>query len=202
MTDPNQDCPKGLKRTFGSCARANDDHCTSVIFPVSHPYTRVCGRASAYQIGRATGFLGYIDKGQDLNGYYVNGLSLTNGSPRKHIWTFASGAFSGSGHQFGKYCCPCEPGNMFDSPPFFVKDDYFCESVAEKSQWDPENSFWDNALWDGKDLLHTCYELNNPPWFYKTLTEPTSEFIELRMCFFEPKYLSNIGIERLEVYVH
>ena len=203
MTDPNQECPKGLKLTAYSprtCGRANNDHCSSVSFPVDYRYTQVCGRVTAYQIMLTFGFYGWIDKKQTLNGYYVDGLSLTHGSPRKHIWTFASGAFSGSGTLLEKYQCPCEIGNPFSSPPF-VGDDYFCESVTPEDEWDTEYFFWDNALWDGKDHLSNCYRLNDPPWFFKTLTNPSSDDIELRLCLWKTEYMSNIGIEQLEVYV-
>ena len=202
MTDPNQECPKGLKLLSPrSCGRLNDDYCSSVSFPVDYHYTQVCGRATAYRIGAASGFYAWNDRKQTLNGYYVDGLSLTHGSPRKHIWTFASGAFSGSGRQMERYRCPCDPGNSYGSPPF-VGNDYFCDSVATYEQWGTQHFFWDNALWDGIDLLNSCYGLNNPPWFFKTLTDPSSDDIELRLCLLQPDFISNIGIERLEVYVH
>ena len=131
----------------------------------------------------------------------MDGLSFTHGSPRTHIWTFASG-FSGTSIYYGTsasiFSCPCDPGNTHGSPPF-VGSDYFCESVATTNNY---RFYPDNALWDGQDHLNPCYGLNNPPWFNKTLPVPTTDDIELRMCIHDSDIFSNIGVELLEVYVN
>ena len=207
MTDPDQNCPQGLNLTnysIRSCGRAHisSDDCSSVTFPVDGPqYSHVCGRATAYRWGRNFAFLRY-NPNVASNGAYVDGLSLTHGTLQTHIWTFASGMFSGTNSDnHPNIRCPCDPGNTFGSPPF-VGNDYFCDSVATVNSWLEQLQFFsDNALWDGQDLLNPCYGLNNPPWFNKTLSEPTTDDIELRMCFFEPPYASNVGLELLEVYV-
>ena len=212
MTDPNQDCPQGLNLTdysIRSCGRAHPGNtdCSSVTFPVDGlQYSQVCGRATAYRWGRNYAFFSYNSAGQTtIDGSYVDGLSFTHGSPRTHIWTFASGYFNGtSGDMFPDFRCPCDPGNTHSSSPPFVGNDYFCDSVATRENWSLNlmHLFPDNALWDGQDHLNPCYGLNNPPRFNKTLPVPTTDDIELRMCFFEPENHSNIGIQQLEVYVH
>ena len=68
---------------------------------------------------------------QDIDGYYVDGLSLTHGAPgsRQHIWTFASGLFTGCrGSIYRERQCPCDNEYSHHSPPF-VGSDYFCEST-------------------------------------------------------------------------
>ena len=81
-------------------------------------------------------------------------------------------------------------------------NDYFCDSVATTENWLGERRlFSDNALWDGQDLLNPCYGLNNPPWFNKTLPEPTTDDIELRMCLLLNSQEANIGVELLELYI-
>ena len=210
MADPNQDCPQGLNLTdysIRSCGRAHAElfNCSSVTFPVDGPqYSRVCGQVTAYRWGSNYAFLGYHIRGQTIDGYYVDGLSLTHGSPRTHIWTFSSGLFNGtSGDSFSSFRCPYDPGNTYSSSPPFVGNDYYCESVATESNWSSSYRFWpDNALWDGQDHLNPCYGLNNPPWFNKTLPVPTTDDIELRMCFYHPEINSNIGIQQLEMYVN
>ena len=213
MTDPNQNCPQGLRLTdysIRSCGRAHtgyrDSDCSSVTFPVNGPqYSRVYGRATAYRWGGNYGFYGYHTLGQTIDSYYVDGLSLTHGSPRTHIWTFVSGLFSGtSGDSHPDLRCPCDPCNTFSSSPSFVGNDYFCDSVATAENWDVNRYrfYPDNALWDGQDHLNTCYGLNNPPWFNKTLPVPTTDDIELRMCFHSTNEIANIGVELLEVYVN
>ena len=141
MADPNQDCPQGLSLTgfsIRSCGRAHTGYtnCSSVMFPVDGPqYSRVCGRATTYRWGENYAFYSYHTTRQTIDSHYVDGLSLTHGSPRTHIWTFASGLFSGtSGDSHPKFRCPCDPGNTHGSPPF-VGNDYFCDSVAIESNW-------------------------------------------------------------------
>ena len=43
--------------------------------------------------------------------------------------------------------------------------------------------------------------LNNPPWFTKNLTTPTTDGIELRLCLNNSNRYSNIALELLELYV-
>ena len=174
MTDPNQDCPQGLNLTdysIRSCGRSVNGLgvCSSVVFPVNgSSYSQVCGRVTAYRWGLNYAFLGYHDRGETIEGYYVDGLSLTHGSPRTHIWSFTGGTFSGTSSRdaYANERCPCDPGNTYGSPPF-VGNDYFCESVATVDNWNANRGqlFPDNALWDGQDHLNTCYGLNGPPWF-------------------------------------
>ena len=71
----------------------------------------------------------YVNQG--IDGYYVDGLSLTHGASGscQHIWTFASGLFAGcGGSSIPEHRCPCDNGHSRRSPPF-VGSDYFCEST-------------------------------------------------------------------------
>ena len=209
MTDPNQDCPQGLNLTdysIRSCGRAHSEgNCSSpLVFPVNgSQYSQVCGRVTAYRWGATGAFVGYNSPTGSIDGVYVDGLSLTHGSPRTHIWTFASGIFNGitSDDPLPEARCPCDPGNTFGSPSF-VGNDYFCESVATLlSILDPYQFFPDNALWDGQDHLNPCYGLNNPPWFNKTLPVPTTDDIEFRMCLINRFDEANIALQLLEIFV-
>ena len=69
----------------------------------------------SYQKGNPDAFRG--KKGIDE--VYVDGISITLGSPRQHIWTYGAAYRDNS-------ACPCapSPGN---SPPAFVKSNYYCE---------------------------------------------------------------------------
>ena len=204
MTEPSHICPTGLNLTTYSkrtCGRANSvfHTCSSTTFSVGgYQYSRVCGRALAYRWGVNYAFLGY----QGIDGQYVDGLSLTHGAPgsRQHIWTFASGLFTGSrGGGYNVYQCPCDNNNTRPSPPF-VGNDYFCESVRENS-W--AFVFYPNAtLWDGQvcEGGGTCCQFNNPPWFTKNLANSTTEDIELRLCLWNRR-LADIALEQLELYV-
>ena len=207
MIDPNQNCPQGLSLTdyttlysLRLCGEVHTgSNCSSVTIPVyGVEYSQVCERAIAYRWGNNIAFYPFHSEQQAIDGPYVDGLSLTHGSPRTHIWTFASGLFNGSsGNSHPNFRCPCDPGNTYGSPPF-VGDDYFCESVARMDNLGAL-FYPDNALWDGQDLLNPCYGLNNPPWFNKTLPAPTTDDIELRVCISNPSQGSNIGVNLLEV---
>ena len=210
MTYTSHVCPSGYNLTTYSkrtCGRINPNSfsCSSTTFSVGgSQYSRVCGRALAYRFGENYAFYGYHGrKRQGIDGYYVDGLSLTHGASgsRQHIWTFASGLFTGShGSSHPRFRCPCDNGNTYPSPPF-VGSDYFCESVTQNS-W--ESVFHPNAtLWDGQvcEGGGTCCRFNNPPWFTKNLANPTTENIELRLCLWQPSQYSDIALEQLELYV-
>ena len=179
--------------------------CSSTTFSVGgSQYSRVCGRALAYRWGHNFAFYGYHYSRQGINGYYVDGLSLTHGAPgsRQHIWTFASGLFTGN-HNSGypNDRCPCDNNNTYPSPPF-VGNDYFCESVI--TQMNSQHIFYPNApLWDGHACEGggTCCQFNNPPWFTKNLTNSTTEDIELRLCVWHYRRYADIALELLELYV-
>ena len=208
MTDPNQNCPQGLSLTdypVRSCGRAHSRQleCSSVVYPIDcPPYNRVCGRVTAYRWGTTNAFSAYRSGASTIDDAYVSGLSLTCGSPRTHIWSFASGLYHGIDYHgyFSRSRCPCVLSNMWSSPPF-VGNDYFCESVATIGDRYTVKFFSDNALWDGQDHLDPCYGNNNPPWFNKKLNVSTTDDIELRMCFYNVASYANIAIELFELYV-
>ena len=100
MTDTSYNCPTGLNLTSYSKRTCGVSHttfggCPSTTF--SLPYSRVCGRIRGYQFGSTVAYLGYIDRNQGIDGYYVDGVSLTHGGAgsRQHIWTFAAGLSEG-----------------------------------------------------------------------------------------------------------
>ena len=214
MTNTSHVCPSGLNHTSYSmrtCGRANSGYfsCSSTTFSVGgSQYSRVCGRAQAYRFGQNYAFLGYHVRSQGIDGQYVDGLSLTHGASgsRQHIWTFASGLFTGSrSSSHPRFRCPCDNGNTtYHSPPF-VGNDYFCESTQTESNWSVSPfHFYPNAtLWDGHvcEGGGTCCQFNNPPWFTKNLATPTTDGIELQLCLYELSRHSDVALELLQLYV-
>ena len=141
---------------------------------------------------------------QGINGYYVDGISLTYGvdSSRQHIWTFAAGlteAGIDSGHD-----CPCD-SSRFDRVPAFIGNDYFCESGLHSAWRSPDTVrfYPDDVLWDGEDCISTstCCQFNNPPWFTKNLPTATTDDIELRICTNSVPTNDDVPIELIELYV-
>ena len=127
MTDTNTNCPSGWQLTghskrTGSKVSIGRLTCDSVIFPVSGgAYTSVCGTIRAYQNQHTDAF----DNGDvtTIDGVYVSGDSLTHGSPRQHIWTFAA-SYSES-ESSRNVACPCD-ATINIAIPSFVGGDYFC----------------------------------------------------------------------------
>ena len=212
MTDPNTNCPSGWQMTGYSkrtCGRANSSHlsCDSVFFPVSGgPYSQVCGRIRAYQYGAPEAFSAYNHCGQTtIDSAYVSDVAVMYGSPRQHIWTFANGAWENdSRHRV--YNCPCDTNGVIPVPPF-VGENYFCESgylwlgYQNITDWTRLHS--NDILWDGRDChsTSTCCSLHNPPYFTKTLSQTSTDDLELRMCLYESGTYANVEVELVELNV-
>ena len=68
-----------------------------------------------------------------------------------------------------------------------------------------ESIYVSDPLWDGEGCGPTstcCYDPErevNPPWFVKTLSSPTSDDIEMRLC--SPSASHTSPIEIVELYV-
>ena len=209
FTDPNTPCPSGWQLTSHSkrtCGRVSGNKryaCDSVTFPVSGgDYTRVCGRIIAYQYDDTVAFALYdVGSITTIDGAYVSGVSLTHGTPRQHIWTFAAG-FSEFHNRNQRYVCPCD-ATINITTPSFVDGDYFCESGHNSG---PRGSifttfFPDDPLWDGNGCTatSTCCSFSNPPYFTKQLPSRTTDGIEARLC--RETYNADTPIELIELYV-
>ena len=203
MTDPNTNCPSGWqltshsKRTCGKVS-TSDLSCDSVFFPVSGgDYTNVCGSIRAYQYDHTDAFEAYHDgRVTTIEGAYVAGVSLTHGSPRQHIWTFAAGSYEID--FYDDDACPCDARVSISIPPF-VGGDYFCESGTNSRS---SSSFYpDDPLWDGEGCSNSssCCSFNNPPYFTKQLPSPISDPIEARLCRLEAG--DDSPVEFIELYV-
>ena len=219
MTDPSHFCPpawRELTTPKRTCARTTDrSGCDSAVFPASgYRYSRVCGRIRAYQCGSTEAF---NTDTSDINGFYVDGVSITHSKPRQHVWSFAVG-YSESAS--GSFACPCHSGWIGASIPLyidrripsFVGDDYFCDTGADTYTYPPQcdlntgvGILTDDPLWDGEGCAPTsnCCEFNNPPWFCKTLPQPTTDDLEVRLCSGgSTRGYEDTPIELIEIYVN
>ena len=204
MTDPRHSCPRGLNYTVQSSKRMctstqSGPGCSPVTFPQHGvSYTKVCGRARGYQYGYTQSFKGYHRLKQSLEGYYVVGLSVTHGSPRHHIWTFAGGTSSVTGGN--TFECFCQL-RYAAAVPGFVGENYHCESGYDRSnvarQWHLSDPLWDSQ---GCFAGSTCCDRGGP-WFNATLTEKVSDDIEVRWCHNKPE-VGYFGVDQLEIFVH
>ena len=113
MSDPMQSCPPAWRdrsangvRVCGRPAGSNNE-CHSTFYSTGgHSYNRVCGQVIGYQFGRTDSF----HSSQTIDEPYVEGISITYGSPQSHIWTLAAGISE------SKSGCPCEGSES--TPPF------------------------------------------------------------------------------------
>ena len=54
-------------------------------------YSKVCGKVTGYQYASPGAFATYYNnQALTLDGNYVDGVSITHGHPRRHIWTVAA----------------------------------------------------------------------------------------------------------------
>ena len=207
MSDPSQHCPSvwqeittphrvcGRRSTIGSCEGLT--YTTG-----SEQYDQVCGRIIGYQLRTPDAFRG---SSQSIDTFYLEGVSVTHGSPRQHIWSFAGGLDErSSGSSLPSDRCPCVDGSTNENLiPSFVGQNYFCESGI--TQWDGRFIFWRNGdpLWDGQGCGPTssCCTFNSPPWFNVQLSSPTTDDIEIRICGQRGIGDEDTPIQLIELYV-
>jgi hypothetical protein len=167
----------------------------------------VCGRIIGYQIGSTNVFHG---QQLSIDEPYVDGVSMTYGMPRRHIWTFAVGISEMIAIGAETLSCPCAlsgTGIQLQHPPVFVGDNnYFCESGNPLTSFESTNVFryTDDPLWDGESCEGQCCNNANyssPPWFSVTLPVATSEDIEVRICANQETNNEDVAIGLLEIYV-
>lgn len=196
MSNATHSCPSGFtlysERGVRACGRSGSQaSCKSVKFSITSPFQQVCGRVIGYQFGNTDGF-----SGDNISAPYVDGVSLTHGSPRRHIWSFAAVQFLSMYHW-----CPCV-GGLYASTSDIISSDYFCETGYHGT---PEPTLYvDNPLWDGRGCTNDeapCCQVHGIPWFHKYLATPTTDFIELRLCGRQTPAINNTPLSLYEIYV-
>ena len=202
MSDSTHSCPSPLRTvtTQGRrlCTRSVDTPFSSVVFHTHRvPYTAVCGRAVAYQYGYTNGF--YASRTHySINAPYVDGISITHGQPRKHIWTYAIGRAK---IDTPVDQCPCSNPEA-TKPPTFVESHYFCDEGVPNTAT-PIRYNLDAPLWNGKGCLQSssCCATSGMPWFCRTLPRPITDDIEVRWCSDETLGNEATATELLEILV-
>ena len=226
MSESTENCPSGFKlyQSGGvrGCGRATSSvgSCTSVQFPSNGiSYSQVCGRVVGYQYGSPDGAYpgNYADEEygsvisqshKDINSYYVDGVSITHGSPRQHVWTLIAGQSSAGIHSWtgdARYNCPCSPDSTINSTlQSFIGNDYFCESGNPNTDGTTLSThFTSDPLWDGKDCSSEgdCCTAPGLPWFHKVLNTTTTDYLELRVCADETTINEDSPVSFYELYI-
>lgn len=209
MSDPIQQCPSAWREVTSSgirtCARPNSTKggCAETMYPVNRHYSRVCGRVIGYQVGSPAAFRSDRPLAStSVNDIYVEGISITLGINRTHVWSYAAGSSTLTNCSYTG--CPCSGGR---NPPQYVGSNYYCESAYRGPRcWVIDRFFTDDPLWDGQKCNSegTCCsgtDNNTPPWFTVELSEHTSDYIEVRICHDQGTKDEDTPIQLLEIYV-
>ena len=152
-------------------------------------------------------YLGDTDpKHNYIDSVYVDGVSLTHGSPRQHMWTFMGGLTGNDIDSDVYYNCPCSPGSPQSSHiQSFVGNDYFCESGNSDPNGNvPVHLYTDDPLWDGKgcgSIEQTCCQAPGLPWFHKVLNSTTTDYLEMRVCADQETNDEDVPVNYYEIYI-
>ena len=154
----------------------------------------MCGRVIGYQVGTPDGFTN-----NDRTGY-MDGVSITHGESRHHIWSYVAGHSERSSHHaMGN--CPYS-SNQGSTSPSFMDNNYYCESGNPTDQTPLLMVYSSDPLWDGQQCEGTCCGgTKSPPWFSVQLPTHTTDRIEVQICGDEGTNNEDVLIEQLEIYV-
>ncbi len=202
-------CPAPLRKLTQDnrnyCTR-NVQGCSSIHFgSLGKTYSAVCGRVIAYQYGHINAF---HSRTNSINGAYAEGILITRGCPRQHVWTYTIGDNvanpSGSYDPNERDICPCARSHAVQ-PPSFVQGDYYCDSSSTGTGNTPDGHLLSKPLWNGQGPQcfagSTCCNRPGQPWFKKTLPQPTTDDIELRWCANEAIDGEGTATELVEILI-
>ena len=169
--------------------------CSSVQYPSNGiSYSQICGRVVGYQYGTTDAVNTYGNNHNNINSYYVDGISITHGSPRQHVWTLMADWRVGE--------CPC---NYLIPQAPFIGTNYFCESGNDNSTEQIHILYTEDPLWDGKGCGTNetiCCSALGLPWFHRDYGNvTTTDYIELRVCGDESTDDEDVTVSFYEIYV-
>ena len=209
MSDSTVNCPTGFRlyqsRGIRACGRpvSSGGSCSSVHYPSNGiSYSQICGRVVGYQYGSPNA----VDTrhgDNNINSYYVDGVSITRGSPRQHVWTLMAGLFE-SYTDNGN--CPCATNNgSTQQIQSFVGSNYYCESgnpeSSKPSKLHTEDQLWDKEKCSTEEL--SCCSAPGLPWFHRDYGNvTTTDYIELRVCADQRTSDEDVPVSFYEIYVN
>ena len=162
----------------------------------------ICGQVVGYQKGSPNGF---VTSTNDIDGVYLDGVRITLGLPRQHVWSYAVGLqenYYEDTNDPGKHICPCGATSTMPVPSF-IGSDYYCES-GEPDTYDGTTFLAHDVLWDGKQcgvLEADCCGIPGQPWFHKILATQRSDSLEIRLCLDQATDNENILVSQYELYI-
>ena len=216
MADPSESCPSGFKLYQHGGVRACGRQSSSVgscvalkLLADDISYSQVCGRVVGYQYVSPDAVYPDDANHYNIDSHYVDGISITHGYPRQHVWTLMAGLLESSRYVHTNDHapnCPCI-NNSFQNSTLqsFIGNDYFCESGNPATDGTYQSRLYtSDPLWDGKgcgSLEGTCCAAPGLPWFHKKLGTITTDYLELRVCGDQTTEDEDTPISFYEIYV-
>ena len=207
MTQATHSCPSSLtlyeEDGYRVCRRpSNTPSCNSIILQSNDlSYSQICGKVTAYQY-RAPDAVVSGAQHNNLNSYYLDGVSITRGSPRQHVWSLMVGLFENSVPGYDWANCPCATGSP-QSVQSFIGNNYFCESGNPTNTY--ENTLlYNDVLWDGQSCGSnegSCCSAPGQPWFHRDYGINTTDYVELRVCGDEGWRDEDVMLSEYEIYI-
>ena len=179
-------------------ARSNSSGCHRAIFSTNQVvnYQNVCGRVTGFQKGTPDAF-------NSRSSAQVDGISITHGDPRQHIWTYAVGLTNEDRTLQYDSNCPCGKKAGHNAPEYVGKN-FYCDTANKVTKWVLGGKIYVSTfLWQTSGCFdpNFCCHTTNQPWFYRHLNTITTDDIEVRICRDDPADLEDILIYQLELYV-
>lgn len=224
MADPDaNECPHSWTKasnddgSISGCHGRVGGECSPFYIEVgAEPFRNVCGKAVGYQMGFPDAY-SVNNLPHSADSLYVDGLSVTYGFPRHHIWTFAVASSRNTIYKTDLPTCPCQYGQP---SPLFVGSHYYCDSGHGKlpSQANVQASVQDNgytvyskinndtSLWE--DNCVCCENSGDPdvkpPWFVRhelQLSDEVTTRFDIRLCEHEVDMQEGALITEFELYI-
>ena len=190
-TDENPvSCPGGFEIRSGTSypplCRLMDTSagCSSVLYPSNGmSYSQVCGTVRVHPAGTPDGFHTFDTKSEED---YVDGVSITYGdsSNRNHILTFTAAVTVESNTR--------ECGICGYNKPIFPGNNFTCTAA----HCNDGNNCYPETLWGNE--VQQCFGNET---FYRQLSEPTTESIEMRVCRDQDQSDEDILVSLVELFV-
>ena len=203
------------------CTGTGGVGCYSATFLVPYSYNKICGQVRGFQKGTPNGFYPYffsrgsapsdlyvpVSHSTTVDGVYVDGVSITLGQPRKHVWTYAIGLnddFGGADPDYGLgyFNCPCTKVAAVGTP-VFVDNNYYCESGNGAGLIVHGTLYTEDVLWDGEQCNpgNSCCDRIGQPWFLRQLPISEKEDLEVRICQDQDEDNEAITVEKLQLFI-
>ena len=136
---------------------------------------------------------------------YAEGILITRGSPRQHVWTYASADVANPSPGYtDDDTCLCTGHASAPQPPSFIGSDYYCDS-GNDAGITSSGRLYSKELWNSQgpmcSVSASCCENPDQPWFKKKVAASVSDNIELRWCASESIVHEATATQLVELYI-